>query len=67
MKIEQREDDVLNEREADDVSIETKEFSDTEIKKRLKNRSKGDLIKIIINLAKRVDELKAEKGVKDGK
>jgi len=49
-------DDVLNER--DDVLNERKEFNDAEIKQRLKNRSKGDLIKIIINLSEKIDELK---------
>ena len=52
---------------ADDVPEKIKEFSDAEIKQRLKNNSKGDLIKIIINLSKKIDELKAEKGVEDGK
>ena len=46
---------------ADDVQEKIKEFSDAEIKQRLKSNSKGDLIKIIINLSKKIDELKAEK------
>lgn len=35
-----------------------KEFSDAEIKTRLKARSKSELIKIVINLSARIDELK---------
>lgn len=35
-----------------------KVFSEAEIKKRLKNKSKSDLVQIIIYLSKRVDELK---------
>lgn len=32
-----------------------KEFSDAEAKKRLKARSKGEMINIILNLSKRID------------
>jgi hypothetical protein len=42
-----------------DSEPQHKEFSEAEIKQRLKNNSKGDLIKIIINLSKRIDEQKA--------
>ena len=45
---------------ADDVPEKIKEFSDTEIKQRLKGNSKGDLIKIIVNLSKKIDELKED-------
>ena len=45
---------------AQDVPNKVREFSDAEIKARLKNNSKGDLIKIIVNLSKVVDTLKDE-------
>lgn len=35
-----------------------KVFSEAEIKKRLKNKSKSELVQIIIYLSKKVDELK---------
>lgn len=45
--------------------IEQKILSESEIKKRLKSKSKSELIQVIIYLSKRIDELKIE--VKNGK
>ena len=45
------------------VAPAQKEFSNAEIKRSLKTKSKGELIKIIKDLAKKIDELKAEKDV----
>lgn len=45
--------------------IEQKILSESEIKKRLKSKSKSELIQIIIYLSKKIDTLKIE--VKNGK
>ncbi len=45
--------------------IEQKILSESEIKKRLKSKSKSELIQVIIDLSKRIDALKIE--VKNGK
>ena len=45
--------------------IEQKILSESEIKKRLKSKSKSELIQVIIYLSKRIDDLKIE--VKNGK
>ena len=45
--------------------IEQKILSEIEIKKRLKSKSKSELIQIIIYLSKKIDTLKIE--VKNGK
>lgn len=42
-------------------STNEKVLSEAEIKKRLKNKSKSDLVRIIIYLSNRVDELKSKK------
>jgi hypothetical protein len=44
--------------EKDVHNEENKNFSDAEIKKRLKQNSKNQLINIIVNLSNRIDELK---------
>ena len=45
--------------------IEQKILSESEIKKRLKSKSKSELIQVIIYLSKKIDDLKIE--VKNGK
>lgn len=60
----QNENNIEQEQVANEVQ-ETKTFSANEIKKRLKARSKSELINIIINLSSKIDELK--ESVKDGK
>jgi hypothetical protein len=60
----QNENNIEKEQVANEVQ-ETKTFSANEIKKRLKARSKSELINIIINLSSKIDELK--ESVKDGK
>ena len=60
----QNENNVEQQQIADEAQ-ETKTFSANEIKKRLKARSKSELINIIINLSSKIDELKA--GAENGK
>ena len=45
--------------------IEQKILSESEIKKRLKSKSKSELIQVIVYLSKRIDDLKIK--VKNGK
>jgi hypothetical protein len=56
---------MQNEKSIENEVQEEKTFSENEIKKRLKARSKSELINIIINLSSKIDELK--ESVKDGK
>ena len=46
---------VQEQKPTQNEQTETQKFTDAEIKRRLKNGSKGDLIKIIKNLALRID------------
>ena len=49
----------MMEEKQEQSSTENKEFTNAEIKRSLKTKSKGELIKIIKDLAKKIDELKA--------
>ena len=53
----QNENNIEQQQVANEVQ-ETKTFSANEIKKRLKARSKSELINTVINLASKVDEYK---------
>lgn len=52
---------MQNETQEQVENINEKIFSEAEIKKRLKNKSKSELIQIIIYLSKKIDELKIKK------
>jgi len=52
---------MQNETQEQVENINEKIFSEAEIKKRLKNKSKSELVQIIIYLSNRVDELKSKK------